>query len=153
MCLATSKKLLLVLQDAKNRIIFSTHSRSSGQPKNDAKTLFSILHHLSAVILANAIVRVCIASYKTQLLKGLYCLKQRLLRNRLRSGSCDLSRLLARKITKGVHSCKPASPSNPIIISSTLLPSSVITGYATEGARLQIISARHSYAVRAIRKV
>ena len=90
---------------------------------------------------------------QTQLLKGLYCLKQRLLRNRLRSGSCDLSRLLARKITKGVHSCKPASPSNPIIISSTLLPSSVITGYATEGARLQIISARHSYAVRAIRKV
>ena len=26
----------------------------------------------------------------------------------------DLSRLLARKITKGVHSCKPASPNRPI---------------------------------------
>ena len=39
MCLATSNNLLLVLQDAPKRI-FSTKSRSSGQPKNDAKTLF-----------------------------------------------------------------------------------------------------------------
>ena len=39
MCLAISNNLLLVLQDAPKRI-FSTKSRSSGQPKNDAKTLF-----------------------------------------------------------------------------------------------------------------
>ena len=39
MCLAISNNLLLVLQDAPKRI-FSTNSRSFGQPKNDAKTLF-----------------------------------------------------------------------------------------------------------------
>ena len=39
MCLASSNNLLLVLQNAPKRI-FSTNSRSSGQPKNDAKTLF-----------------------------------------------------------------------------------------------------------------
>ena len=35
---------------------FSTNSRSSGQPKNDAKTLFSTLHPLSTVIFATATV-------------------------------------------------------------------------------------------------
>ena len=35
---------------------FSTNSRSSGQPKNDAKTLFSVLHPLSAVIFVTATV-------------------------------------------------------------------------------------------------
>ena len=38
----------------------------------------------------------------------IHSVKQHLLRNQPRSGSCDLSRLLAWKITKGVHSCKPA---------------------------------------------
>ena len=37
-----------------------------------------------------------------------------LLRNRPTSGSCDLSRHLARKITNGIHSCKPASLNYPI---------------------------------------
>ena len=57
MYLATSSKLLLVLQDAKKRI-FSTNSQSSGQPKTDnVKTLFvSIFHHLSPVIFTNVIV-------------------------------------------------------------------------------------------------
>ena len=36
--------------------IFSTHLRSSGQPKNDAKTLFSTLHPFSTVIFATATV-------------------------------------------------------------------------------------------------
>ena len=36
-------------------------------------------------------------------------MNQRLLRNRPGSGRCSLSRLLARKITKGIRSCKPAS--------------------------------------------
>ena len=39
MCLATSNNLLLVLLDAQNTF-FSTNLRSSGQLKNDAKTLF-----------------------------------------------------------------------------------------------------------------
>ena len=38
MCLATSNNLLLVVQNAPKRI-FSTKSRSSGQPKNGTKTL------------------------------------------------------------------------------------------------------------------
>ena len=52
---AISNNLLLVLQDAPKRI-FSTNSRSSGQPVNDAKTLFSTLHPLSMVIFATATV-------------------------------------------------------------------------------------------------
>ena len=53
---ARSQNLLLVLYDAPKRT-FSTNSRSSGQPKNEAKTLFSpTLHPLSPVILATATV-------------------------------------------------------------------------------------------------
>ena len=56
MCLATSNNLLLVLQDAPKGF-FSTKPRSSGQPKNDAMTLFSpTLHPLSPVIFATATV-------------------------------------------------------------------------------------------------
>ena len=55
MCLAISNNLLLVLEDAPKHI-FSPNSRSSGQPKNDAKTLFSTLHPLSMVIFATATV-------------------------------------------------------------------------------------------------
>ena len=55
MSVATSKNWLLVLWDAPNRIL-STNSRSSGQPRNDANTLFSTLHHFSPVIVATAAV-------------------------------------------------------------------------------------------------
>ena len=56
MCLEISNNLLLLLWDAPKRI-FSTNSRSSGQPKNDAKTLFfPTLHPLSTVIFATATV-------------------------------------------------------------------------------------------------
>ena len=44
----------------------------------------------------------------------IHSVNQHLLRNRPGSDSCDLSRLLARKITKGIHSCKPASLNRPI---------------------------------------
>ena len=44
MCLATSNNFMLVLYGAPKHIL-STKSRSSGQPKNDAKTLF--FHHPS----------------------------------------------------------------------------------------------------------
>ena len=53
MCLAKSKNLLLVLQDAP-KCIFSMKLRYSGQPKNNA--LFSTLHPLSPVIFATATV-------------------------------------------------------------------------------------------------
>ena len=55
MCLAISNSLLLMLQDALKRI-FSTNSRSSVQPKNDANTLFLPLHPLSTVNFATATV-------------------------------------------------------------------------------------------------
>ena len=44
----------------------------------------------------------------------IHSVNQRLPRNRPGSGSCDLSRLLAQKITKGIHSCQPASLNCPI---------------------------------------
>ena len=40
MCLEISNNLLLVLWDAPKRVFFSTNSRFSDQPQNDAKTLF-----------------------------------------------------------------------------------------------------------------
>ena len=56
MCLAICNNLLLVLQDAPKRF-FSTNSRSSVQPKIDAKTIFFFtLHPLSTVIFATATV-------------------------------------------------------------------------------------------------
>ena len=83
--------------------------------KSDGKTLFSPL------------ITFPLSFLQTQQQWHLYCfavlgsastvihsVKQRLLRKRPGSGSCDLSRLLAQKIMKGVHSCKPASLNCPI---------------------------------------
>ena len=53
MCLATSNNLLFVVGSAS----WLTKTHFSGQPKNDAKTLFSpTLHPLSPVIFATATV-------------------------------------------------------------------------------------------------
>ena len=41
-------------------------------------------------------------------------MNQRLFRNWPGSDRCDLSQLLVQKITKGIHSCKPASLKRPI---------------------------------------
>ena len=57
MCLATSSNLLLVIYDAPKRIFAPMKLRSSGQPKNDAKTFFSpTLHPLSLIIFTTATV-------------------------------------------------------------------------------------------------
>ena len=110
MCLATSNNLLQMLQDAPKRI-FSTNQRSSGQPKNDAKILFfhppspfpgnfcncNIWWHLYCFTILGL----------TSIV--IHSVKQHLLRNQPGSDSCDLLLLIARKITKGIHSCKPAS--------------------------------------------
>ena len=50
-------------------------------------------------------------------------MNQCLLRNQPGSSSYDLSRLLAQKITKGIHSCKPASLNRPIEIPSIITTS------------------------------
>ena len=54
MWLAKSNNLFM-LQDAPNHI-FSTNMQSSGQPNNNAKTLFSTFHHLAPVFFATVTV-------------------------------------------------------------------------------------------------
>ena len=94
---------------------FSTNSRSSSQPKNDAKTLFA---HPPSPLPGN--VYNC-NSAGIWLLRysrfNFHCYTQREAtptQKSARKWRSDLSRLLARKITKGTHSCKPASLNRPI---------------------------------------
>ena len=87
----------------------------SGQPRNNAKTLFSTLHPLSLVMSAITTVVAFVLLRNSRFI--FHCYTQREptpVRNRPGSGSYDLSRLLARKIMKGIHSCKPASLNCPI---------------------------------------
>ena len=91
------------------------NSWSSGQPKNDAKTLFSTLHPLSMVIFATATVVAFILLCNSRF--NFHCYTQceaMPTQKSARKWRCDLSQLLARKITKGIHSCKPASLNCPI---------------------------------------
>ena len=113
MCLSTSNNLLLVLEDAPKRIFF-TNSRSSGQPKNNTKTLFSTLHPLSLVIFATETVVAFVLLHSSRF--NFHCYTQREAtptQKSARKWCCDLLRLLERKITKGIHSCKPASLNRP----------------------------------------
>ena len=74
-----------------------------------------ILHHLSPVILAKAQVVAYVLFCNSRF--SCHCYTQcepPLLRNRHGSGSCDLSGLLARKITRGIHSCRLASLNCPV---------------------------------------
>ena len=97
MCLATS-----------NKLFHAFFPRTFSLPRNDVKTFFFNLHHLSPVIFANTTVVAFLLLRRSSV-------NQPLLRNRPGSGSYDLSRLLARKITKSIHSCKPASLNRPIV--------------------------------------
>ena len=84
-------------------------------PKNDTKTRFSILHPLSLVIFATATVVVFVLLCNSRF--NFHCYKQRETTPTQKSAwkwHCNLSQLLARKITKGIHSCKPASLNCPI---------------------------------------
>ena len=65
-----------------------------------------------------------------------------LLRNRPGSGSCDLSRLLARKITKGIHSCKPASLNCPIAYSDQAAGGSSVPLSACKQSRRRLLHCR-----------
>ena len=90
-------------------VFFSTNS--FGQSKIDHRhTHFFILHHLSPVIFANATVVAFLLLHNSGF--NFHCYTQReptTTQNRPGSGGYELSRLLARNITKGNHSCKPAS--------------------------------------------
>ena len=92
---------------------FSRTRRSSGQQKNDTKTLFSTLHPLSPVIFATATVVAFVLHRNSRF--NFHCYTQPVYINITPTQKsackwrCDLSRLLARKITEGIHLCKPAS--------------------------------------------
>ena len=116
MCLAISNNLLLVLQDAPKRI-FSTNSRSSGQPKNDSKTL---LFHPPSPFHGNFCncnsIGIGTASHFQVQLPLLYTARSNAYSEIGPEVRCDLSRLLARKITKRIHSSKPATLNRPIAL-------------------------------------
>ena len=104
-----------MLQDAPKHTFF-TKLRSSGQPKNSAKTLFFYtLHSLSLVIFATATVAAFVLLRNSRF--NFHCYTQREATPTQKSAwkwCCDPSRLLAWKITKGIHSCKPASLNCPV---------------------------------------
>ena len=74
-----------------------------------------IHHHLSPVILANATVLAFVLLPNSRFSFHCYTQLELTAYSEIGPGigSCDLSRLLARKITKGIHSCKPTSPNGP----------------------------------------
>ena len=79
--------------------------------KTTQRHFFSTLHPLSPVIFATATV-VAFVLLRNSRLK-FHCYTQREVtptQKSARKWRCDLSRLLARKITKGIYSCQPASP-------------------------------------------
>ena len=81
--------------------------------KTMQRHFFSILHHLSTFNSCSATVVVFVLlrnSSSTAIV--IHSVNKRLLRNRPGRGSCDLSQLLSRKITRGIHSCKPAAQSD-----------------------------------------
>ena len=123
MCLATSNKLLLMPAVGCKKTLFSFlfflfffffFSPRTRDLLVSRKTMqrhfFPTIHHLSRVILAaTTVVFVFLGNSKLKFHCYTQREKQRLPRNRPGSDSCDLSRRLARKITKGIHSRKPAS--------------------------------------------
>ena len=103
---------------------FSTNPRSSAQPKNDAKTFFFFftLHPLSMAIFAAATVLAFVLLRNSKFKSHCYTQREATpTQKSVRKWRCDLSRLLARKITKGIHSCKPALLNRPIPNTKLLL--------------------------------
>ena len=78
--------------------------------KNNAKTLLSTLHPLSPVIFATATVLAFVLLHNSRF--NFHCYTQREAtptQKSARKWCCDLSQLLAQKITRGIHSRKPVS--------------------------------------------
>ena len=96
-------------------LLFFSNSWSSGQPKNDAKTPFFHPPSPSPVIfvIATVVAFVLLRNFRF----NFHCYTQREAtptQKSARKWRYDLSRRLALKITKGIHSCKPASLNRPI---------------------------------------
>ena len=82
--------------------------------KTMKRHFFSTLHPISMVILASATVLAFVLLHDSRF--NFYCYTQREATPTQKSARmcCDLSRLLTRKITKSIHSSKPASLNRPI---------------------------------------
>ena len=106
MCLATNNK--------PQNAFFTTNSWSSGQPKNDADTSFPPSIPFPLVIFSTATVVAFVLLRNPRF--NFHCYIQREAmptQKSARKWRCDLSQLLAQKITKGIHTCKPASLHRP----------------------------------------
>ena len=116
MPLATSNNLLLVLYDAPNAFFPWTHDLLVSQ-KTMQKTLFPTLHPLSLIIFATATVVAFVLLRNSRFNFHCYSYTQceaTPTQKLAQKWRCNLSRLMVRKITKGIHSCKPASLNRPI---------------------------------------
>ena len=83
--------------------------------KTTQRHFFSTFHPLSPVIFANAIVVAFVLLRNSRF--SFHCYTQRgatPTQISARKWRCDLSQLLARTLTKGINSCKPASLNRPI---------------------------------------
>ena len=117
MCLATSNNLLLVLQDPlKTHFSFSHELTTFWSAKKRHKdTFFPTLHPLFPVIFATATVVAFVLLRNSMFNFHSYTQRQATpTQKSARKWRCDLSWLLAQKITKGIHSCKAASLNHPI---------------------------------------
>ena len=82
--------------------------------KNDAKTLFSTLHPLSRVLFATAKVVAFVPLRNSRFNFRCYTQCEAMpTQKSAQKWCCDLSQLLAQKIIKGIHLCKPASLNCP----------------------------------------
>ena len=84
--------------------------------KNNAKTLFSTLHPLSPVIFATTTVVAFVLLHNSRFNLHCYTQHEAVPTQKLAwKWCCDFPWLLAWKITKSIHSCKPASLNRPIL--------------------------------------
>ena len=115
MCLAPSKNLFRVVRAAK-KLLFQALAIFWSAGKQCRNFFFlSVCHHLSTVILANTtiVAFVLLRNARFSFLCYTWCEPVPTLKS-ARKCSCDLLRLLARKIMKGIYSCKPALLNCPI---------------------------------------
>ena len=119
MCLATSNNLFVL---SCPQFFFPRTRDLLVSQKTTQRHFFPTLHPLSPVIFATATVLAFVLLRNSSF--NFHCYTQREATPIQKSGRkwrCDLSRLLARKITKGIHSCKPASLNHSIATFSLFL--------------------------------
>ena len=97
-----------------NAFFLRTHDLLVSQ-KTTQKHFFSTLHPLSTVLFATATVLAFVLLHDSRFNFHRYTQREATpTQKSARKWCCDLSRLLARKITKRIHSNKPASLNHPI---------------------------------------